>query len=90
MRKFKTLLLVNASQWMGYMDKGHRMANNYSLSQRTRTWAINYILSSCSSKITHKKLCPAMTKNMLEMNARVILIHPKRKTKPTSQSNDMP
>jgi len=42
----KPIIVTDYNWHMGYFDKGDRMANCYSISQRTWKWAKNYFSTS--------------------------------------------
>jgi len=88
MGKLKHLSLLKTSQCMDYINKGDTTANSYSISPRiwkqTKILFIHpldltilnsyIILSSCGSKMDHRKFHLAMVQNLLEMSARKLLL----------------
>jgi hypothetical protein len=97
------LLLFKASQHMGYVDKGDRMANSYSIRQMTCKWTNKLffhllrltllssyiILSSCSSKTDHWKFPLTSVQKMLEINAKGPRPQSSQRGRPNLQDNQM-
>jgi len=76
-------MVEDYNQLMGYFDKGERMANSYSISQRLRKLTQKCfhlfdqgilkrysILSSCSSQIDHEKFNLFLVQKVMEMITR--------------------
>jgi hypothetical protein len=80
----KPAIVEDYSQHMDYVKRGKRMTNNYSVSRRSWKWKkklffhlldltiVNsyVILSSCGSKIDHRKFRLTLVQNLLEMSGR--------------------
>jgi len=78
-KAIKPQIVMDYNHHMGYVDKGDRMANSYSISRRTFKWtkklffhlldlAIlnSYILqSSCGKKMSHRDFRCTLVRNML-------------------------
>ena len=79
-KAIKLQIMMDYNHHMGYVDKGDRMANSYSISRRTFKWAKklffhlldldilnSYILhSSCrGKKMSHRDLRYTLVRNML-------------------------
>jgi hypothetical protein len=88
---------------MGYVNKGDRIANSYSIIQRMWKWTKKYffdlldltvlnsyiILPSCSSKIDHRKFHLALVQNMLEISAKEPHPHSTPREKPNPQARQL-
>jgi hypothetical protein len=87
---------------MGYDNKGDRMANSCSSSQRTWKWTkllfyllgltiLNscIILSPCSSKMDHRKFHLAIIQNLLEVSAREFHFQATPRGGPNTQASQM-
>jgi hypothetical protein len=76
----KPAIVADYNRHMGYVDKGDRMANSYSISRRTWKWMkklffhlaltmlnSHILLKSCGSNLSHRDFRLTLVRNMMEL-----------------------